>query len=73
LAIPWLKPGEKPALSTTIAMAWLAAGFQSVTQTIINEDLSTLLPSAKFQQIRKILLLETLSFLEKEHENLSKR
>ena len=44
-----------------------------VTQTIINEDLSTLLPFAKFQQIRKILLPETLSFLEKEYANLSKR
>jgi hypothetical protein len=30
LAIPRLKPGEKPALSTAIEMAWLAAGFQSV-------------------------------------------
>lgn len=34
-----------------------------VTQTIISEDLNTLLPDKKFQQIRKILIPETLSLL----------
>jgi predicted nucleotidyltransferase component of viral defense system len=34
-----------------------------VNQNVINEDLNTLLPPTKFQQIRKILLPETLSFL----------
>lgn len=34
-----------------------------VTQTIINEDLNTLLPDKQFQQIRKILIPETLSLL----------
>jgi hypothetical protein len=38
-----------------------------VTQTVINEDLNTLLPSDRFQQIRKILLPETIHFLENEH------
>jgi predicted nucleotidyltransferase component of viral defense system len=37
-----------------------------VTQTIINEDLSTLLPYKQFQQIRKILIPETLAFLTRE-------
>jgi len=39
---------------------------EHVTQTIINEDLNTLLPYKRFQQIRKILIPETLSLLEKE-------
>ena len=42
----------------------------TVTQTIINEDLNTLLPPARFQQIRKILLPETLLFLEQEQARL---
>ncbi len=37
-----------------------------VTQTIINEDLNSLLPSKQFQQVRKILIPETLSLLERE-------
>jgi predicted nucleotidyltransferase component of viral defense system len=39
---------------------------EHVTQTIINEDLNSLLPARQFQQIRKILIPETLSFLERE-------
>lgn len=38
----------------------------NVNQTVINEDLNSLLPNRQFQQIRKILLPETLSFLERE-------
>ena len=37
-----------------------------ITQTIINEDLNSLLPNRQFQQVRKILIPETLSFLERE-------
>jgi hypothetical protein len=37
-----------------------------VTQTIINEDLNTLLPDKRFQQIRKVLIPETLSLLARE-------
>lgn len=37
-----------------------------VTQTIINEDLNTLLPYQQFQQIRKVLIPETLSLLARE-------
>ena len=39
---------------------------EHVTQTIINEDLNTLLPNKRFQQIRKVLVPETLSLLAKE-------
>ena len=39
-----------------------------VTQTIIDEDLNSLLPYKKFQQIRKILIPETLSLLARARE-----
>lgn len=39
---------------------------EHVTQTIINEDLNSLLPNKQFQQVRKILIPETLAMLEKE-------
>ena len=41
-----------------------------VSQKIINEDLNMLLPNKKFQQIRKILIPETLSLLNREQERL---
>ncbi len=41
---------------------------EHVTQTIINEDLNTLLPNKQFQQIRKILIPETLSLLAREQD-----
>lgn len=37
-----------------------------ITQTIVNEDLNSLLPIKQFQQVRKILIPETLSLLERE-------
>jgi predicted nucleotidyltransferase component of viral defense system len=40
-----------------------------VTQTVINEDLNTLLPYKKFQQIRKVLIPETLALLEREQHS----
>ena len=43
---------------------------QKVTQTMINEDLNTLLPDRQFQAIRKILIPETLSFLINEEKRL---
>jgi hypothetical protein len=43
---------------------------ENVTQTIINEDLNTLLPPAQFQQIRKVLIPETLSLLTRELNRL---
>ena len=36
---------------------------EHLTQTVINEDLNSLLPNKQFQQIRKILIPETLSML----------
>ena len=42
-----------------------------VTQTIINEDLNSLLSNRKFQQVRKILIPETLSMLEREKDKLA--
>jgi hypothetical protein len=41
---------------------------EHINQTIINEDLNTLLPNHRFQQIRKILLPETLSMLAREQK-----
>ena len=43
-----------------------------VTQTIINQDLNSLLPNIQFQQVRKILLPETLFMLEREKNRLDK-
>jgi len=45
---------------------------EHVTQTIINEDLHTLLPNNQFHQIRKILIPETLSMLTGELKRLEK-
>jgi predicted nucleotidyltransferase component of viral defense system len=41
---------------------------EHVTQTIINEDLNSLLPYRQFQQVRKILVPETLALLEREQK-----
>jgi hypothetical protein len=43
-----------------------------VTQTIVNEDLNTLLPPDGFREIRKVLLPETLHFLTMEHARLNR-
>jgi hypothetical protein len=42
-----------------------------VTQTVINEDLNTLLPDRRFQQLRKALVPETLSLLAREENRLA--
>jgi hypothetical protein len=42
-----------------------------VTLTIVNEDLNSLLPIKQFQQVRKILIPETLSLLEGEVNKLA--
>ena len=44
---------------------------EHITQTIINEDLNTLLPNDRFQQICKILIPETLSLLAREQNRLA--
>jgi predicted nucleotidyltransferase component of viral defense system len=43
---------------------------EHVTQTIINEDLNSLLPNRQFQQVRKILIPETLAILAQEQKRL---
>lgn len=43
-----------------------------ITETVINEDLNTLLPNDVFQRVRKILKTETLMFLRQELERLTK-
>lgn len=42
-----------------------------VTETIINEDLNTLLPPKHFQQVRKILIPETITLLSRELDRVS--
>ncbi len=42
-----------------------------VTQTIINEDLNTLLPNKHFQRIRKVLIPETVAILKREVTKLT--
>jgi hypothetical protein len=41
-----------------------------VTQTIVDEDLNSLMPDQQFRQVRKILIPETLSILTGEQERL---
>lgn len=43
---------------------------EKVTQTVINQDLNTILPKEKFNQIRKVLQNETLTFLRDELKRL---
>jgi predicted nucleotidyltransferase component of viral defense system len=43
---------------------------EHVTQTVINEDLNSLLPGKQFQGVRKILIPETLSMLVREQNRL---
>lgn len=56
---------ERTGLETRVYFKELLEFIKSnVNQTIINEDLNSLLPTRKFQQIRKILLPETIALLE---------
>ncbi|RPI86473.1 MAG: hypothetical protein EHM41_08350 [Chloroflexi bacterium] len=41
---------------------------EHVTQTVINEDLNSLMPNRQFQQVRKILIPETLALLAREQK-----
>jgi hypothetical protein len=64
---------ERTGLKPKIYFAELADFMRKhVTQTIINEDLNTLLPLDRFQQIRKILIPETVSLIIREQEKLEK-
>jgi len=44
---------------------------KKVTQTVINEDLNTLLPPEKFRMIRKSLKAEVLAMLKSEIDRLN--
>jgi hypothetical protein len=58
---------ERTGLEPGQYLAVLKAFIQKhVTLTTINEDLNSLLPERQFQQVRKILIPETLSLLERE-------
>ena len=58
---------ERTGLEPGKYLAELAAFIEKhVTQTTINEDLNSLLPNKQFEQVRKILIPETLSLLDRE-------
>ena len=62
---------ERTGLAPRDYLLRLVEFFQKhVTQTMINEDLNTLLPPEKFQQIRKILIPETKSLIFREIDRL---
>ena len=62
---------ERTGLEASEYFAKLADFIKNhVTQTLINEDLNTVLPKIQFQRIRKVLVPETLSFLRKEQYRL---
>jgi predicted nucleotidyltransferase component of viral defense system len=44
---------------------------EHMTQTVINEDLNSLLPERQFQRVRKILIPETLAVLSQERDRLA--
>ena len=45
---------------------------EKVTLTLVNEDLNTLLPPSQFQQIRRILIPETIALITRELDRLEK-
>ena len=62
---------ERTGLEPKVYLRKLSAFIKKhVTQTIINEDLNTLLPIRQFQQLRKVLIPETLSLLAREESRL---
>lgn len=62
---------ERVGVTPTVYIATLIAFIKEhVTQTIINEDLNSLLPLKQFQQVRKILIPETLAILASELDRL---
>jgi predicted nucleotidyltransferase component of viral defense system len=63
---------ERTSLEPEQYLAELRVFIQKhVTQKTINEDLNSLLPERQFQQVRKILIPETLSLLEREINQLA--
>ncbi len=63
---------ERTGLAVREYFAELAAfARKQVTQRIVDEDLNSLLPVRQFQQVRKILIPETLAWLESEEKRLA--
>jgi uncharacterized protein YifN (PemK superfamily) len=62
-AVIWERTGLEPKEYFEKLIGFIK---KHVTQTIVNEDLNSLLPVRQFQQVRKILIPETLSVLERE-------
>ena len=61
---------ERTGLEAKIYLKKLSEFIKThITQTIINEDLNTLLPNEQFQQIRKVLIPETQAFLGRAYES----
>jgi hypothetical protein len=61
---------ERTGLSPKEYVASLIAFInKQVNQTVINEDINTLLPDDRFQQIRKVLMPEAIAFLENEQKH----
>jgi hypothetical protein len=58
---------ERTGMAAAVYLSDLAVFIKKhVSQRLINEDLNSLLPAKKFQSVRKVLLPETITFLEKE-------
>ena len=58
---------ERTGVEPKVFLAKLAEFVaKEVTQTVIDQDLNMLLPPDKFHQIRKVLLPETLNWLNQE-------
>lgn len=65
---------ERTGLEPEIYFARLVEFIKArVNQTVINEDLNSLLPLKQFQQIRKIIIPETLSLLAREQSRWESR
>ena len=58
---------ERRGVDAILHLRWLIEFIKKhVTQTIIDQDLNTLLPQIVFQSVRKTLITETLMLLEDE-------
>ncbi len=62
------RTGQKPREYFNVLAMFIK---EHVIQTVINEDLNSLLPNRQFQQVRKILIPETLSLLDREKSKLT--
>jgi len=62
---------ERTGLSQSNFLQKLMSFVQEhITQTVIDEDLNTLLSNSQFNSVRKVLKIETLKFLENDYSKL---